>query len=95
MSRAQGQRIADEVGCLSARIHAATASQARLAAELDDDGRWAEWGMRSCAHWLSIHIGVDLDTAGELIRVGHFVYAVGVLADAAAKARATAASRGP
>ncbi|TMB91349.1 MAG: DUF222 domain-containing protein [Chloroflexi bacterium] len=87
MSREQGQRIADEVGCLSSRIHAATARQARLAAELDDDGRWAEWGMRSCAHWLSIHIGVDLDTAGELIRVGHALQVLPSIAAAFAEGR--------
>lgn len=87
MSREKGERIADELGCLSARIHAATATQARLAAELDDNGRWAEWGMRSCAHWLSIHIGVDLYTAGELIRVGHALAVLPAIAAAFAEGR--------
>ena len=27
--------------------------------------------MRSCAHWLSINIGVDVWTGGEMVRAGH------------------------
>jgi len=27
--------------------------------------------MRSCAHWLSINIDVDVDTGGEMVRAGH------------------------
>jgi hypothetical protein len=56
---------------LAARIHAATAELVRLTAQLDSDGAWAETGMRSCAHWLSINIGVDVWTGGEMVRAGH------------------------
>ena len=56
------------IGVLAARIHAATAELVQLSAELDSDGAWAESGMRSCAHWLSINIGVDVYTGGEMVR---------------------------
>jgi hypothetical protein len=59
------------IGVLAARIHAATAQLVQLTAELDRDGAWAETGMRSCAHWLSINIGVDGWTGGEMVRAGH------------------------
>ena len=28
-------------------------------------------GVRSCAHWLSINIGVDVFTGAEMVRAGH------------------------
>lgn len=56
---------------LAARIHAATAELVQLSADLDSDGSWAEIGVRSCAHWLSIKIGVDIWTGGEMVRAGH------------------------
>jgi hypothetical protein len=71
MQNVAGVELQDRIGVLAARIHAATAELVTLTAELDDDGAWAESGMRSCAHWLSINIGVDLYTGGEMVRSGH------------------------
>ncbi len=71
MQNVAGVELQDRIGVLAARIHAATAELVTLTAELDDDGAWAESGMRSCAHWLSINIGVDLYTGGEMVRAGH------------------------
>jgi hypothetical protein len=71
MQNVAGVELQGRIGVLAARIHAATAELVKLAAELDDDGAWAESGMRSCAHWLSINIGVDLYTGGEMVRAGH------------------------
>jgi hypothetical protein len=59
------------IGALAARIHAATAELVDLSAELDNDGAWSGVGMRSCAHWLSINIGVDVWIGGEMVRAGH------------------------
>lgn len=59
------------IGVLAARIHAATAELVQLSAELDADGSWADTGVRSCAHRLSINIGVDIWTGGEMVRAGH------------------------
>jgi hypothetical protein len=63
--------LQQRLGVLAARIHAATAELVELAAQLDTDGAWADAGMRSCAHWLSINIGVDVWTGGEMVRAGH------------------------
>ena len=63
--------LQDRIGVLAARIHAATAELVALSAELDRDGSWAAIGVRSCAHWLSINIGVDVWTGGEMVRAGH------------------------
>ena len=71
MQNVAGVELQGRIGVLAARIHAATAELVLLTAELDDDGAWAESGMRSCAHWLSINIGVDVYTGGEMVRAGH------------------------
>jgi hypothetical protein len=39
--------------------------------ELDRRGAWAQWGCRSCAHWLNWQIGLDLRTGREHVRVAH------------------------
>jgi len=63
--------LGDEICELSAHIHGATADLTRMLAAFDDSEEWGGVGMRSCAHWLSIHAGFDLWTARELLRVGH------------------------
>ena len=63
--------LQQRIGMLAARIHAATAELVQLSAELYADGSWADTGVRSCAHWLSINIGVDTWTGGEMVRAGH------------------------
>jgi Domain of unknown function (DUF222) len=63
--------LEERIGALAARIHAATAELVDLSAELDDNGAWSGIGMRSCAHWLSINIGVDVWIGGEMVRAGH------------------------
>jgi hypothetical protein len=39
-------------------------------AEFDDRGGWAEWGVKSCAHWLSWRCSLGLVTAREHVRIG-------------------------
>jgi len=63
--------LEERIGALAARIHAATAELVDLSAELEEDGTWSGIGMRSCAHWLSINIGVDVWVGGEMVRAGH------------------------
>jgi hypothetical protein len=79
--------LQQRIGVLAARIHAATAELVQLSAELDDDGSWADTGVRSCAHWLSINIGVDLWTGGEMIRAGHALETLPMLRAAFAEGR--------
>jgi hypothetical protein len=63
--------LQERIGVLAARIHAATSELVALSTALDTDGAWATSGMRSCAHWLSINIGVDVYTGAEMVRAGH------------------------
>jgi hypothetical protein len=38
-----------------------------LSAALDNDGSWAGTRIRSCAHWLSINIGVNVATGAKVV----------------------------
>jgi Domain of unknown function (DUF222)/HNH endonuclease len=78
-----GRRIEE----LSAQINAATAELVQLSAEYDDVGGWLGAGLRSCAHWLSIHAGVDVHTGAEMVRTGHALATLPRLAEAFAAGR--------
>jgi hypothetical protein len=58
-----------EIGQLAAHIHAATARWLLLVAEYDRREGWAEWGCKSCAHWLSHTCGLAPCAAREHLRV--------------------------
>jgi Domain of unknown function (DUF222)/HNH endonuclease len=60
-----------EICELAAHIAAATCRWLGLLAEFDDRGGWAEWGIRSCAHWLSWRCSLGLRAAREHMRVAH------------------------
>ena len=78
---------ADRITELAAEIHAATAELARRLAAFDADGGWAGDGIRSCAHWLSINAGLDQRTAADLLRVGHALESLPLVAEAFACGR--------
>jgi hypothetical protein len=63
----------DDLECglceLAAHIAAAQYRWLRLLAEFDRRRGWADWGIRSCAHWLNWKCGLDLRSAREKIRV--------------------------
>ena len=63
------QRLEDEIAELSASIDAATHRLLMLIAEYDRRGGWNNGACRSCAHWLSWRIGLDLGAAREKVRV--------------------------
>jgi hypothetical protein len=68
---ADRRRIAeleDEIAELSAHIDAATFRLLRAIFEFDQRQGWAD-GFRSCAHWLSFRVGLNLGTAREKVRV--------------------------
>ena len=69
--RASLAELEREICELAAHIAAATCRWLELVAEFDDRGGWAEWGVKSCAHWLSWRCSVGLVTAREHVRVGH------------------------
>jgi hypothetical protein len=61
-------RLGDEIAVLSAHLEAATARLLDLIREFDARGGWNR-GFRSCAHWLSWRVGLDLGAAREKVRV--------------------------
>ncbi|MGH7904214.1 MAG: DUF222 domain-containing protein [Candidatus Dormibacteraceae bacterium] len=58
------------IRALSAHLNAALAELAGLVAAFDEGEGWAEGGIRSCPHWLSINAGLDQHSGAELLRVG-------------------------
>ncbi|MGH7397491.1 MAG: hypothetical protein ACRELW_08140 [Candidatus Rokuibacteriota bacterium] len=60
-------RLGDEIAELSAHLDAATARLLTLIRDFDARGGW-NTGFRSCAHWLSWRVGLDLGAARERAR---------------------------
>ncbi len=60
-------RLGDEIAELSAHLDAATARLLDLIREFDAREGWNN-GFRSCAHWLSWRVGLDLGAAREKVR---------------------------
>jgi hypothetical protein len=65
---AEVDRLGEEIAELSAHLEAAGARLLELIREFDARGGWND-GFRSCAHWLSWRVGVDLGAARERVRV--------------------------
>ena len=63
------EELEREICELAAHIAAATCRWLELVAEFDARGGWAEWGVKSCAHWLSWRCSIGLGTAREHVRV--------------------------
>jgi hypothetical protein len=82
-----GEDVGRRIEELSAQINAATAELVQLSAQYDDVGGWFGVGLRSCAHWLSIHSGVDVSTGSEMVRTGHALEALPHIAEAFAQGR--------
>ena len=58
-----------EITTLAGHLNAANARFLALVAELDRRRGWAEWGVKSCAHWLNWKCGIGLGAAREKVRV--------------------------
>lgn len=67
--RAELEGLGEQICSLAAQIASATARFLVLLAEYDQCEGWREWGMRSCAHWLSWRCAMSLRTAQEHVRV--------------------------
>ena len=65
----ENDRLADEITELASHIHAATCRWLGLVAEFERRGGWAQWGCRSCAHWLSWRCSISPVAAREHVRV--------------------------
>jgi hypothetical protein len=63
--------LIDQITELAGHLNAANARWLSLIAEFDRREAWAEWGVKSCAHWLNWKCGLDLGAAREKLRVAH------------------------
>ena len=70
---------------MSAHIEVATARLLDMIREFDARAGWAEAGAKSCAEWLSWRVGVDLNAAGERVRVARALPNVPPIRDAFAR----------
>jgi hypothetical protein len=80
---AEMDRLGNEIAELSAHLDAAGAHLLDLIREFDAREGW-NTGFRSCAHWLSWRVGLDLGAARERVRVARALGALPRLADALA-----------
>jgi len=71
-----------EICELAAHIAVATCRWLELVAEFDSRGGWAEWGVKSCAHWLSWRCSIALGAAREKIRVAHRLQELSIVREA-------------
>jgi hypothetical protein len=65
------EELEQEICELAAHLASAMCRWLLLIAEFDVRLGWAEWGIRSCAHWLSWRCSIGLCAAREHVRVGH------------------------
>jgi hypothetical protein len=68
-------------------LNAANARFLALIAELDRRNGWAEWGVKSMAHWLSWKCGIGLGAAREKVRVARALTGLPKVAAAMAEGR--------
>ena len=61
--------LAAEITTLAGHLNAANARFLALLGEFDRRRGWAEWGVKSCAHWLNWKCGMSLGAAREKVRV--------------------------
>jgi hypothetical protein len=76
-------RLGDEIAELAAHLNAATARLLDLIRAFDAGGGWSGW--RSCAHWLTWKVGLDLGAAREKVRVARALGRLPLLAQALAR----------
>ena len=76
-----------EITTLAGHLNAANARFLALVAELDRRRGWAEWGVKSCAHWLNWKCGIALGAARERLRVAHALTSLPKVAAAMADGR--------
>ena len=69
ISEVSTPELVAEITALAGHLNAANARFLALIAELDRRKGWAEWGVKSCAHWLDWKCGIDVAAARERIRV--------------------------
>ena len=76
------ERLGNEIAELSAHIEVAMARLLDKISEFDALGGWGHAGAKSCAEWLSWRVGLDLNAAGERVRVARALPNVPRITDA-------------
>ena len=76
-----------EITTLAGHLNAANARFLALIAELDRRRGWAEWGVKSCAHWLNWKCGIGLGAAREKMRAARALEQLPQVAAAMAEGR--------
>jgi hypothetical protein len=79
--------LIDQITELAGHLNAGNARFLALIAELDRRRGWAEWGVKSCAHWLNWKCGIGLGAAREKVRVAHALKKLPLIAAAMAEGR--------
>jgi hypothetical protein len=79
--------LIDQITELAGHLYAAHARWLALIAELDRRNAWAEWGVKSCAHWLNWKCGIALGAAREKLRTAHALLGLPRIAEAMAEGR--------
>src|SRR5918999_1651032 len=79
--------LADDITELASHIHAATCRWLGLVAEFERRGGWADWGCRSCAHWLSWRCSLGPVAAREHVRVALRLEGLPLIREAFAEGR--------
>ena len=79
--------LINQISTLAGHLNAANARFLAMIAELDRRQGWAEWGVKSCAHWLSWKCGIGLGAAREKVRVAHALGKLPRIAAAMAQGR--------
>jgi hypothetical protein len=86
LNSADERAALDELGCriceLAAHLAAATCRWLLMIAEFDERGGWAEWGVKSCAHWLSWRCSICLGAGREHVRVARRLRDLAVVREA-------------
>jgi len=79
--------LVSEITTLAGHLNAGNARFLALIAELDRRRGWAEWGVKSCAHWLNWKCGIGLGAAREKVRVARALETLPRLAAAMTEGR--------
>jgi hypothetical protein len=79
--------LVSEITTLAGHLNAGNARFLALVAELDRRRGWAEWGVKSCAHWLNWQCGISLGAAREKVRVARTLETLPRVAAAMAEGR--------
>ncbi len=79
--------LVQQITTLAGHLNAGNARFLALIAELDRRRGWAEWGVKSCAHWLNWKCGIGLGAAREKVRVARALETLPRLAVAMAEGR--------